>query len=138
MKEISEFISGAEHNPPILRLESITNYDFETPRDNGTGTNYKGMLIYDFSMLELTPLPAIAHDSLLFPYMSNNDISNLIKLYSTEQEKQIFIAFDRYNSYGKEVAACINDHTVIRLGEDEKALFGRQWGKIKSEQKNPV
>lgn len=129
MEEISDFVSNNENNPPILRINSNRSYTFETPHDDGTATNYRGMLIYDFAMLKLTGLPAIAHDSILFPFASDRDISKIIELYASEREKQIFIAFDRYNNFGADTAKRIHDNTVLQLGPDDHALFGRQWGK---------
>lgn len=131
MEEISDFISNNENTPPILRINSNRSYKFETPHDDGTATNYRGMLIYDFTMLKLTGLPAIAHDSILFPFASDKEIAKLIELYASEKEKQIFIAFDRYNNFGTATAKRIQDNTVLQLGPDDHALFGRQWGKKK-------
>lgn len=131
MEEISDFVSNSENNPPILRINSNRSYKFETPHDDGTATNYRGMLIYDFTMLKLTGLPAIAHDSILFPFASDKEIAKLIELYASEKEKQIFIAFDRYNNFGTATSKRIQDNTVLQLGPDDHALFGRQWGKKK-------
>lgn len=111
-----------------MRLLSNNKYTFETPNDTGTGTNYRGMLTYDFSLLKITKLPAIAHDSLLFPHISDENLSKIIELYASEKEKQIFIAFDRYNNYGDHAAKLLKEHTVLTLDSGSQALFGSQWG----------
>lgn len=113
MEKISDFISHGEDNAPILRLLKSNSYTFETPRDSGTGTNYKGMLIYDLSILKLTPLPALAHDSLLFPNISDENLRQLLQLYSTIRGKQIFIAFDRQDNLGPDISSLLNNHAVI-------------------------
>lgn len=129
MEDISDYISSAEDNAPILRLLKDNKYTFRTPRDTGTGTNFKGMLIYDLSILQLTVLPAIAHDSLLFRDISDADLKKLLKVYAFIKGKQIFIAFDHQNSYGPEITTLLNQHMVIKLDSNKEALFGRQWGK---------
>ena len=94
LTEISDYVSEGIDNFPVIRINEADSYTFETPRNTGTGTNYKGMLFYDLSILKLTNLPAIAHDSLLFPYISDKNICRLLQLYSEETNKQIFISFD--------------------------------------------
>ncbi|WP_444707331.1 DUF2326 domain-containing protein [Megasphaera elsdenii] len=131
MEKISDFISHGEDNAPILRLLKSNSYTFETPRDSGTATNYKGMLIYDLSILELTPLPALAHDSLLFPNISDEKLRQLLRLYASIEEKQVFIAFDRQDNLGPDISSLLNKHAVIKLGPNDEALFGIQWGKKK-------
>lgn len=39
------------------------NYSFATPENTGTGIAYKGLVIFDISVLNLTNLPIIVHDS---------------------------------------------------------------------------
>ncbi len=72
MSEISDYVSQGRDNPPVLGMKDYNSYTFETPKDTGTGTNFKGMLIYDLSILGSTVLPALAHDSLLFAGSSLN------------------------------------------------------------------
>lgn len=129
MEKINDFISNNEDNAPILRLVKSDSYTFETPRDTGTATNYKGMLIYDLSILKLTPLPALAHDSLLFPNISDEKLRQLLRLYASITDKQIFIAFDRQDNLGPDISNLLNSHAVIKLGPNDEALFGVQWGK---------
>lgn len=87
------------------------------------------MLIYDISILNSTALPALAHDSLLFANVSNETIEQILALYAREEQKQIFIAFDREGNYNKETRSIIGENTVLKLGADEQALFGWQWGR---------
>ncbi len=131
MEKVSNFISHGKDNAPILRLLKSNSYTFETPRDTGTGTNYKGMLIYDLSILKLTPLPALAHDSLLFPNISDENLRQLLQLYASFKDKQIFIAFDRQDNLGPDTSKLLNSQAVIKLGPNDETLFGIQWGKKK-------
>ena len=129
LTEISNYVSKGIDNAPIIRINESDSYTFETPKDNGTGTNYKGMLFYDLSILKLTNLPAMAHDSLLFPYISDKNICRLLELYSKETNKQIFISFDHEDNYGEETKALLQKHAILKLDADGDALFGKQWGR---------
>lgn len=129
MSEISDYVSQGKDNPPILGIKEYNSYSFETPKDTGTGTNFKGMLIYDLSILNSTALPALAHDSLLFANVSDETVEQILALYTREKQKQIFIAFDREGNYNKETQSIIRENTVLKLDADEQALFGWQWSR---------
>jgi hypothetical protein len=129
MSEISDYVSQGKDNPPVLGIKEYNSYSFETPKDTGTGTNFKGMLIYDISILNSTALPALAHDSLLFANVSDDTIGQILALYAREKQKQIFIAFDRASKYDKMAQSIIRENTVLKLDADEQALFGRKWGR---------
>lgn len=135
---ISDYVSEGIDNVPIIRINEADSYTFETPRNTGTGTNYKGMLFYDLSILKLTCLPAFAHDSLLFPFISDENISRLLKLYSEETDKQIFISFDHDENYGKETNELLQKHKVLKLDAEDEALFGKQWGRKDSVHENSI
>ena len=127
LEKISDEVSDSKDTPPMLHLRSANSYDFRTENDEGTGTRYKGLLYYDLSILYLTPLPAIAHDSLLFANLSDQNIRKILMLYAEEKEKQIFIAFDRYENYGNAIKELLQTNCVLKLSGREQALFGRQW-----------
>ena len=90
-----------KRKPPHLHFNSKNSYTFETPDDKGTGSNFKGMLIYDISVLETSVLPALAHDSFLFKNISDSVITGILNLYK-HFDKQIFIALDKQSSFGPE------------------------------------
>lgn len=138
MSEISDFVSYGNDNPPVLGIKEYNSYSFETPRDTGTGTNYKGMLIYDISILRSTVLPALAHDSLLFPNVSDESIGRILELYTKEKQKQIFISLDRDKKYDAATQLIIEENTVLKLDTDGQALFGWKWGRKDAENENPI
>lgn len=129
MEKISDFVTNGEYNAPKLTINKYDSYDFETPKDDGTGTNNRGLIIYDIAILNTTVLPAIAHDSLLFDSMSRPDLSKIIEIYSKEDEKQIFVSLDKTNTCSKKTQDIITDKTVIKLDNDEFCLFGEKWSK---------
>lgn len=65
MKQFNDFLYADTRKALRLHFNSYNCYTFETPDDTGTGTNYKGMVLYDLAVLYLTALPAIAHDLLI-------------------------------------------------------------------------
>lgn len=66
-------------------------------------------LLNDMSILKLTYLPILVHDSVLL--------------------KQIFIALDKMSSYSERSQEILNENAVLRLGSGENELFGRSWSK---------
>lgn len=64
-----------------LIIFHINQYSFETPDETDTGSNYKGMVIYDSAVFNTTTL-AIAHDSLILKNTSDNAIDEIMKIYA--------------------------------------------------------
>lgn len=129
MEKISDFVTMNEYNPPELTINKYYSYSFETPKDDGTGINNRGLIVYDLVILEATVLPAIALDSLLFDSMSRPDLSKLIEVYNKEDAKQIFISLDKTNTCSDEAKAIIENKTVIKLDNNELCLFGDKWSR---------
>lgn len=126
MVRFNDRIYEKKRKAPVLDLDSGTTYEFYTPDDSGTGTSYKSLIVFDLSVLETTMLPALAHDSLLFKNIGDEPLNKIIQLY-TEFDKQIFIAFDKDESYSEETSQILNNTAVIRLNENGDELFGRSW-----------
>ena len=131
MKEFNTSLFIEKRKPPTLRLYKYNSYTFFTPDDGGTGTNYKGMILYDLATLFLTELPAIAHDSLLFKNVDDESIAGIMRIYNqtASMNKQVFIAFDKQGSYGKETREIIEDNVVIELSDNGGELYGMSWNK---------
>ena len=75
--------------------------------------------------MELTRLPAIAHDLPLLKNIENVAMENIILLYS-RSEKQIFVAIDKLSSYDEKAAQIIDRHKVLQLSKN-KLLFIKNW-----------
>ena len=114
------------HQPPMLSL-SQKNYEYKSMDDNGTGTNYKNLIILDMCLLKQTQLPAIIHDSLLFKNISDELLEKIFAQY-INYEKQIFIAFDRLATYSEGIQNLLKNKRVLQLGDGKEALFGFTWG----------
>lgn len=113
---------------PVLTFKTDANYDYSTPKDEGTGTAWKALILFDLAMLRLTLLPAIAHDSLMIKNIEAAGGDSIIKLYS-KSSKQIFIAIDEIERYNEESQSILENSTVLHLGTNKNELFGYQWGK---------
>jgi len=126
MKELNNRLFDEKRKAPLLRLKAFNSYSFFTPDDDGTGTNFKGLVLFDLAALRLSRLPAIAHDSLIFKNIEDESVDGIMQLYS-ESEKQIFIAFDRTNSYESTTAKIAYDNTRLELGKNGQELYGEDW-----------
>ena len=128
MRELNDFVYAGKKKAPILLL-SENSYRFETPDDTGTGTSYKGLVIYDLSVLKLTALPILIHDSLLLKNIGDAPIQKLLELYRSAG-KQIFIALDKSNSYTDTATNILEESAILRLSKDGQELFGRSWSNV--------
>ncbi|MBT9136384.1 MAG: hypothetical protein DDT34_01460 [Firmicutes bacterium] len=129
MRKINDIIQDGRVVPPVLTFkDDASGYHFETPKDGGTGTAFIGLIDFDLSVLRMTVLPALIHDSFVFKQISVESVERIMKLYAEQTDKQIFIEFDRVASYTPETARILRspDIKVIELSKDEP-LFGRSW-----------
>ncbi|MDR2023330.1 MAG: DUF2326 domain-containing protein [Hungatella sp.] len=126
MYEINKEIYTDGRRPPTLNIHG-NKYTFNTYGDTGTGTAFANLITFDLALLELTCLPAAAHDLPLLKNIENLALENIIELYS-KKDKQVFIAIDKLNSYGKTAAEIIEKYKVLKLSKD-KVLFIKNWKK---------
>lgn len=114
-----------ERIPPTIKLES-NKYDYKTVNDSGTGTLYKSLLVFDLALLNLTCLPFVIHDSLLFSDIWTEPVKGLFDIYAL-QRKQIFVSFDGANAQQETVKEIIGKSIKVKLGGGEESLFGWSW-----------
>lgn len=126
MAELNEHICGSDaFQPPHIELKA-NNYSFETINDQGTGTSFKGLILFDQACLDLTKLPFFVHDSLMFSNIEVDRKNKIIEMYGKET-KQVFISIDTIDLLSKEAKQVITDNTVLKLERGGKELFGRSW-----------
>lgn len=127
MRELNTEVCGSDKvYSPVLNIKDGNHYSFTTSADTGTGSEYKGLILFDIACLKLSELPFIIHDSLLFTNIEMDRVENIIKLYSRLQ-KQVFISIDRTEELDPEVQEIIKQHQVLKLDRGENELFGRTW-----------
>ena len=137
MKEFNDSLFTESRKAPHLHFNEYNSYRFETPDDTGTGSNYKGMVVYDLAVLYLTDLPAIAHDSLILKNIGDGAVNGIMKIY-TQSKKQVFIAFDKQAAYMPDTQRVLADNTVLKLSDDNCELYGESWNKEVSQNENEL
>lgn len=126
MASLNEQVCGSNSfQPPRIELKP-KEYNFETINDQGTGTSFKGLIIFDQACLDLTRLPFFIHDSLLFSNIEIDRRNRIIEMYAQET-KQIFISIDSIEMLSKKAQEIIRKNTVLKLERGGRELFGRSW-----------
>ncbi len=128
MESLNSYIFGKNINAPTITFKTPSQYEFITPNDDGTGTNFKGMVIFDLACLQLSCLPALIHDSYVLKQISKSSIEKIFELY-TKMEHQVFVSFDNVNSYTEKTIEIINGATILELSKDGNELYGCSFGK---------
>jgi uncharacterized protein YydD (DUF2326 family) len=127
MAKINGFIyDDSKIAPNIALSDDGKPYKFTTPKDTGTGVQYKGLLVFDLSILELTPLPLLVHDSVLFNNIAHEPLEKIFEWYMNS-DKQIFVAIDKAGTYTPKMQDIIRATTVLELSDGGNELFGRPW-----------
>jgi len=126
MEKFNNFIYYGQKKAPVLTFESGNKYIFETPDDTGTGISFKGLVVYDLSILALTCLPVLIHDSVVLKQIADAPLEKILELYQ-QSGKQIFIALDKVSSYPQQAQNILEQSAVIHLSDNGNELFGRSW-----------
>lgn len=126
LEKYNNYIYSEDYHAPHLSLEA-NKIQYFTPQDSGAGTAGKALIILDLAILELTNLPVLVHDSNLFKQLSRNATEKIIELYQSFS-KQIFIAFDRQETFSEDAINILKKNTVLSLS-DGNELFGWSWSK---------
>lgn len=137
MKEISRAILKDEtHFPPVLRLEKLNKYTFNTPNDGGTGAQYRGLITFDLANMGVTSVPFVVHDSVLLKNIERPVFAAIMRVYAEQEDKgkQVFMAYDTLDSYGTETRKLIESNAVLELSPGGNELFGWAWNKEKKDE----
>ena len=128
---LSGAILGMDAQPIEFHFPTTASYTLGSPLDDGTGTDYTSLILFDLAVFSLTRLPAVIHDSYLISNIRGTRLENLIKTYAKTNNKQIFLSIDETEKLNAETSALVNnDNTrVIKLHKDGGELYGYYWGK---------
>ncbi|PXX95444.1 hypothetical protein DF185_22265 [Marinifilum breve] len=135
LKEIEEKINGElirinnEIHPgkkkiPVFKLNR-KSYSFDHSGNTGTGKSFADLIEFDLSILKLTELPFVIHDSVLFKNIEDMSIDKIIEQYQIF-DKQIFMALDGINKFDDATQSILKDKAVLSLTEERK-LFNKDW-----------
>ena len=134
MHQLNDEIYNGRKTSPTLNISDADHYTFFTPKDGGTGSKYKGLVLFDLAVMELTTLPVIIHDSILLKQIEDFALEKILQLY-TKTKKQVFIALDKGTSYTKGAQEILAKNTVLTLEPGGSELFGRAWNEVHSDHK---
>lgn len=125
METLNNTILGEGKKSPLIKITS-TRYSIKSEDDTGTGTNYRVLITFDLALLNLTVLPVLIHDSLLFKNVEDDSLDGILSLYEQKTNKQVFISIDKIGSYGEQVQRIVEQHKVLQLSENYP-LYGKSW-----------
>lgn len=133
---LSDAVLGKNIQAVEFSFPTNASYCLGSPLDDGTGTDYTSLILFDLAVLKLTELPSLIHDSYLLSNIRGNRLENLIKTYAKQTEKQIFLSIDETEKLNSDTADLINDKNtcVIKLHQGGGELYGYYWG----EKSNPT
>jgi len=134
MMKINAIVTEGNRPAPVLAIKQDKSFDFGTPEDKSEGTAYKNLVIYDLSMLTLTPLPVLIHDSSIVMHIEDADFEQILDLYqeSGKAGKQTFIAIDKADSYNSKTSDALEEAAILRLSVGHE-IFGKSWSRNKTE-----
>lgn len=127
MQQLNDEIYQSTKIPPTIIFED-NQYKFETVDDTGTGTCYRGMVLYDLSILQDTCLPILVHDSVLLKQIEDVAVEKILEMYKAS-DKQIFIALDKASSYSEQSQKILWEKKVLLLEPNGRELFGKSWSR---------
>ena len=130
MRDISvRILKNERHMSPILRMDSLSKYSFNTPNDGGTGAQFRGVITFDIANMELSNIPFIVHDSVVLKHVEKRVLAEIMKVYEEQHAsgKQVFIAFDMLDSYDSDTQNLLREKCVLELAPGGNELFGRAW-----------
>lgn len=127
MQQLNDEIYHDTKIPPTIMFTD-NQYKFETVDDTGTGTCYRGMVLYDLGVLQETCLPILVHDSVLLKQIEDVAVEKILEMYKIS-EKQIFIALDKASSYSDQSRKILLEKKVLSLEPNGGELFGKSWSR---------
>ena len=79
----------------------------------------------------MTDIPALIHDSSIVKRIEDADFEQILGLYeeSGKKGRQVFIAFDKADSYTPKTYETLRGSAILRLSVGNE-LFGESWSRI--------
>ena len=130
MEIINGVVTEQHETSPLLQINHQKEIVFKTPGNTSEGAAFKSLVVYDLSVLELRPVPALIHDSNILKRIEDIHLEHILERYQSSR-RQIFIAFDKADSATKNARKIIEDTAILHLS-DGNELFGRSWSKYES------
>lgn len=129
ISEYNDIVYNNTKKAPQLTLQP-KKYIYNCPDDEGTGSRYSGLVLFDLAVLKCTKLPMLFHDSLILKNIEDKAIEKIMQLYDSFSNKQIFIAFDKKTAYTEKTQEIVIKNKVLELSPNGHELFGKQWSRL--------
>lgn len=126
LRKVVASVFGSDRKSPHITLRE-KSYTYVVNEDTGTGTAYASLIVLDLTVFQITELPILAHDSVLFKNIENDSASRLFRVYD-QVDKQSFVAIDEVQKYGPEAASLLRERSAIQL-DSEHVLYIKNWRK---------
>lgn len=126
LEKFNKLVYGPERKPSRLHLKKANSYSFTSRMDTGTGKSYAGLVGFDLSMLSLTRLPFVIHDSMIYKNIEIAATEHIIRILASFKSKQIFLAFDEAKKFNSTTQNTLNAKMVLQLHRD-KLLYTQDW-----------
>ena len=117
-------IYGDNYKSPVFEASS-KSYSYVNRDNTGAGAASFSLIVFDMTILKLTELPILIHDSRLYNSLENRAIDNLLSYYDDSQ-KQTFIALDDIGNLSTQAKQLIKAHEVISLSA-AFTLYDKIW-----------
>lgn len=130
IKIINDVVTERQEIAPLLQITPQKEITFETPGNTSEGAAFKSLVVYDLTLLELRPIPALIHDSNILKRIEDIHLEHILERYQSSK-RQVFIAFDKADSTTEKARKILEETAILRLS-DGNELFGRSWSKYKS------
>ena len=133
LRELNTIVCNGRKTAPSITISNAKKYSFTTPNDIGTGSQTRGMFLFDLVTAEKTFLPAVIQDSMSVKQVEDPVMLKILELYR-QSDKQFFVAVDKGESYTDEnrIPDVIKETTRLRLSPGHE-LFGRAWNEVTPE-----
>ena len=126
LADFNSYVCEDSKTAPSLMVKSANSYVYEVENDSGTGSETRGMFLFDAVIAEQTPLPVFIHDSCDVKQVEDDTMVRLFELYDS-LDAQVFIATDKAETYtANGLPEILKNSTVLKLSTGHE-LFGRSW-----------
>ena len=128
--ELNAIVCNGRKTAPSINISNAKKYSFSTPNDIGTGSQTRGMFLFDLVTSEKTLLPAVVQDSMSVKQVEDPVMLKILELYR-QSDKQFFVAVDKGESYtdDNKIPDVIKETTRLKLSPGHE-LFGRAWNEV--------
>ena len=134
LRDLNKKVCEPGVSAPRLTINGAKTYTYSIKNDTGTGSQTRGMLLFDLLSLENTNLPAVIEDSMSLKQVEDQVILNIFELFN-ESKKQVFVTIDKGESYSVDqtIPEILEKTTVLELSAGHE-LYGRSWNKEESKE----